>query len=100
GLPQRCQERAPKQPAEDTHWQEEALGAGDPRRAIQRETSRGAQAMEGRMRVQRLAPSMQDAEKADLSASVLGITGNRLERLGHGLKQQVIDYAGILQGKW
>ena len=68
GLPQRGQERAPKQPAEDTHGQEEALGTGDPRRAIQRETSRGDQAMDVRMMVQCLAPSMQDAEKADLSA--------------------------------
>src|SRR5262249_12953761 len=68
GLPQRCQERTPKQPAEDTHWQEEALGTGDPRRAIQRETSRGDQAMDVRMMVQCLTPRMQDTEKADLGA--------------------------------
>jgi hypothetical protein len=33
-LPQRRQERAPKESAEDAHRQKEALGAGDPRRAI------------------------------------------------------------------
>src|SRR5215831_6566668 len=68
GLPQRGQECAPKQPTEDTHWQEEALGTGDPGRAIQREASRGDQAMDVRMMVQRLTPSMQDPEKADLGA--------------------------------
>jgi hypothetical protein len=68
GLPQRRQERAPKQPAEDTHRQEEALGTGDPRRVIHRQATRWDQTMDMGMMVQRLPPSMQNAEKADLSA--------------------------------
>lgn len=43
--------------------------------------------------VQGLAPGMQDPEKADFGAYMLGIPGNRLERLGHGLKQQAVDHA-------
>src|SRR5215471_21698507 len=40
---------------------------------------------------------MQDAEKPDLRAQMLGIMRNGLEGLGHGLKQQGIDYTRILQ---
>ena len=40
------------------------------------------------MMVEGLAPGMQDPEKANLGASMLGITGNGLEGLGDGLKQQ------------
>ena len=98
-LPQRRQERAPQQPAEDTHWQEKARGTGDPRRAIQRQATCGDQAMDRGMMVQRLPPGRQDPEKADLGASVLGITGNRRERLGRGLKQQAVDHARMLQGE-
>jgi hypothetical protein len=39
------------------------------------------------MMVQGLSPGMQDPEKSDLGASVLRITGDRLERLGDRLKQ-------------
>jgi hypothetical protein len=49
--------------------------------------------------VQGLAPGLQDAKKADLGASVLGITGNRLQRLGHGLKEQTIHQTRMLQGE-
>jgi hypothetical protein len=42
---------------------------------------------------------MQDAEKPDLRAQMLGIMRNGLEGLGHGLKQQGIDHTGILQRK-
>ena len=67
-LPQRRQEGAPKQPAEDPHRQEEALGTGDPRGAIQRQATCGDQAMDMGMMVQGLAPGMQDPEKPDLGA--------------------------------
>jgi hypothetical protein len=55
--------------------------------------------MEMGMMVQGLTPGMQDREKPDLSASVLGITRNRLERHGNGLKQQTVHHARILQGE-
>ena len=45
-LPQRRQEGTPKQPAEDPHRQEEVLGTGNPCRAIQRQATRGEQAMD------------------------------------------------------
>jgi hypothetical protein len=35
---------------------------------------------------QRLTPSVQDGGEADLGTEVLGIAGNRLERLGCGLE--------------
>jgi hypothetical protein len=39
---------------------------------------------------------MEDAEKSDRGASVLGITGDRLERLGDRLKQQGIHLPRML----
>jgi hypothetical protein len=67
-LPQRRQERAPKESAEDAHRQKEALGAWDPRRAIHGQATGWDQAMEVGMMMQGLSPGMQDGEKPDLGA--------------------------------
>lgn len=98
-LPERRQERAPKQSAEDADREEATCGARNPRRAIQRQPTGGDEAMEvGRM-VQGLAPGMQDSEKPALGASVLGITGHGLERLRDGLQEQRRDHTRMLQGE-
>src|SRR6185369_9774212 len=92
--------RPPEQPAENADREEEAFGARDPGGAIQRQPSRRHQAMDMGMMMQGLTPGMQDAEKPDLRAQMLGIMRNGLEGLGHGLKQQGIDHTGILQREW
>ena len=99
GLAEGREERAPKQPAEDPYREEEPLAAWDPGGPIQCQPPSRHQAMDVGMMVQGLAPGMQDPEEADLRAQVLGIPGNRLERCGHGLKQQRIDHPRMLQGE-
>src|SRR4029434_5260426 len=64
-LPQRRQEDTPKHPAEDPHRQEEVLGTGDPRRAIQRQATRGDQAMEMGMMGKRMSHGLAAAEKTN-----------------------------------
>jgi hypothetical protein len=64
---QRGEEGVAEKSAEDTHRQEEALGTRDPRRAIQGQATRWDEAMDMGMMVQRLAPGMEHAEKADFS---------------------------------
>ena len=45
-----------------------------------------------------LAPGVQDGEKADLSAQVLGVGGDGLQRLAGHLEQQVVEQALVLVG--
>jgi hypothetical protein len=54
--------------------------------------------MQVRMVEQVLAPGVQDREKADLSAQVLGIGGDGVQRLAGDAKQQVVDQPLVLVG--
>jgi hypothetical protein len=90
GVVQRGEEGAPEKPTEHPDRQEEAVRTGDPGRAIVGQPACRDEAMNVRMMVQRLAPGMEDPEKADFGAEVFGITGNRLECHRDRLKQQGI----------
>ena len=46
-----------------------------------------------------LTPRMEDAQEADVSPEMLGITGDVLKALGHGVKQQSIEPPRIVQGQ-
>ena len=45
-----------------------------------------------------LTPGVQDGEEANVSAEMLGIGADRSQRLGGGLKEQVIDHRFVLIG--
>jgi len=44
--------------------------------------------MDVRMMIEVLPPGVQDRREADLSAEMLGVAGNRRQRLGGGLEQK------------
>ncbi len=96
-LPQGGDEQPAKQPTEDAHWEKEAGTAGHPSRAVRCQAPARDDTMEVRMVVQLLAPGMQDRQKADVSPSMLRITGESQECFGGGTEQQVIEEAGIGQ---
>jgi hypothetical protein len=47
---------------------------------------------------QGLTPSVQDGREADLGSKMLGVAGDRLERLGRGLEQNAVDDRLVLEG--
>src|SRR6266853_4696026 len=52
------------------------------------------------MMLQFLVPGMQDAEESDLSAEILGVSGDLDQRLGAAAEQQTIYHFLVLQGQW
>src|SRR6266853_6378959 len=52
------------------------------------------------MMLQFLVPGMQDAEESDLSAEMLGVSGDLDQRLGADAEQQTIHHFLVLQGQW
>ena len=51
------------------------------------------------MMLQFLIPGVQDAEKSDLSAEMLGVSGDLDQRLGAAAEQQAIHYLLVLQSQ-
>ena len=49
---------------------------------------------------QRLPPSGEDNEKAELCAEVLGIGGDREQGFGRRAEQQVVEHRLVLVGDW
>jgi len=54
--------------------------------------------MHMRVMLQILTPGMQQGDKADVGAQVLGRRCNRAQGLGGGVKQDVVDHGFILVG--
>src|SRR5271157_4736199 len=93
----RVQSREPfeEEPAEETrqhpHGQEEAGLAGDPARTVRRQAAAGNDDMDVRMVGQHRAPGVQYGGEADARAEMLRVGGDRGQRLGGGLEQEVVD---------
>ena len=65
------------------------MGSGrDPAGVIRRKSAAGYDAVDVRVRLQGLSPSMEDAEEADLGTEMLGIGRHFEQRSGTGLKQE------------
>jgi len=47
---------------------------------------------------QRLAPSVEDGEETELCAEMLGIGSDRLQGLGDGVEQNVVDRSFVVMG--
>ena len=74
GLLQISKVEFPETTRQNFHGQEEAWTAGHPTAAVQGDSATGHDTMQMGMKVERLPPRVQDAEKADLRAQMLGIS--------------------------
>jgi hypothetical protein len=92
------QEQPPEQAGEHMDGKEEVRAAGYPALAIARQRAAGNQAMDMRMVGEGLPPCMKDGDEAKLAAEMLGIGGDGLERLGHGVEQDGVDQRLVLVG--
>ena len=73
------------------------LAAGDPAGAVGGEAAAGHDAMQVRMEMQVLTPSVQHGQEADGGAEMLGVGGDGEQSLGSGLKQDGIDLLLVLK---
>src|SRR6516225_7632677 len=90
---------------EHAHGQEEASLAGDPALGIEREATARDDAVDMGMVSELRAPGMQDEGYADASAEVLGVGGDRAQRLGGEIEQQAIEeflvgVGDVADGSW
>lgn len=97
GLLQTGNELAPKDATQDAYREEEVRTPLDPLLAVGGESASRNHAMQVGMMHQVLAPRMQDGEKANLRAEMLGLGGNLQERFGSGLEQEAVDDALVRQ---
>ena len=98
GRSQFLQEQPAKQARQHAHGQEEPRPAGDPARAVGRDATARHDAMEVGMIVKVLAPAVQHRDEADLGAEMLGIGGDRAQRLGRRPEQDGVDHRLVLEG--
>ena len=97
GCPQKGEQLASEQAAEDGNREEEFPPARDPARPVQGQPARGNQTMHVGVKEQVLAPSMKHGEKTDAGSQESAIGRDLQQRLRHGAKQQSVEAAWILQ---
>src|SRR5450755_3324892 len=94
-------ESGDKLAAEDTagyfDGKEEGAARGDPAGAIRSDATGGQHAVDMRMMLQSLVPSMEHTKEADLCSKVPGIAGDLQQSCSTGVEQQVVDQPFILQ---
>jgi hypothetical protein len=93
------QELSPEDRCENFDRQKELGSARNPSAMIRGESSSWDYAMQVGMSEKGLAPCMQNRQKADVGAQVLGISSDLEQSLGRGAKQQAINPSLILQGQ-
>jgi hypothetical protein len=98
GGAQRVEEQPAKQARQHTDRQEEAGPAPDPARAVGRRAAARHDAMDVRMMVQVLAPSMEHGDEPDLGAEMLRIGRDGAQRLGRRPEQEGVDRRLVLEG--
>jgi len=98
GGAQFLQKELAEQTRQHAHGQEELRPAGYPARAVRRQTTARHDAMDVGMVVQVLAPTVQHCDETDLGAQVLGIEGNRAQRLGRCFEQDRVNRSLVLEG--
>ena len=85
------EKEAAEQAGEHAHGQEEAGLAGDPARTVRRQAAAGNDGVDVRMVGQRRAPGVQHGGEADAGAEMLGVGGDRGQRLRGRREQEVVD---------
>ena len=91
GFSKEREKLAAEQTAQDTHRKKEVVPARDPTGAVERDSSAGHDAVEVRVMMQVLPPSVEHRQEADPGAEMFPISGNLQQRFGHRTEQQVID---------
>ncbi len=86
GLLQSGQEQATEESRQDAHGPEEARAAAHPASSIGRQSAAGSHTMQMGMMQQVLPPSVEDGQKTDASAQMLGVGGNAEQCLRAGLE--------------
>ena len=86
--------------AERSHREEEIVLAGAyPVRVVPRQAAGGHHAVNVGMMLELLIPGVEDTEKADLGAEMLGIGGSLDQCFRAAAEQQTIDHCFVLQGQ-
>ena len=99
GVGKRRQEQPPEQARKHLHRQEKAGLAAHPARPIERYPATRHNHMHVRMVGHCRAPAVEHGRGADARAEVLGIGGDRQQRLGGRAEQEVVDDGLILVGE-
>ncbi len=92
------QEQPPEQHRQNIDRQEEALAAVDPVLPVDGYAAAGHDDVSVRVPGHRRTPCVQHGSKADLGAQMLGIGGDRQQRLSGRLEQDVADDSLVLIG--
>jgi len=90
-------ELAAEDPAEHADGQEEGTPGGDPACVIRCEAAGGNYAVDMRMKLQTLIPTVQHAEETDLGTEMPGIARDLKQRLSAGMEEQVVNEPFVLQ---
>ena len=98
GLLQGVQKQSAEELAEDLNGEKEFAAARDPAFVIGGQATGGDNAVEVRMEVECLSPTMQYGKEAGGHAEMLGIGGNRQEGLGGGVEENVVDEFAVGEG--
>jgi len=99
GALESCDELASEDAAEHLDRKKEGITWADPARVIEGEPAGGNHAMNMRMMLQFLIPSMEHAEEADVGAEMFGIASDCEERCRAGAEQQIVDDLLVAQGQ-
>jgi hypothetical protein len=86
GVAESGDELAAEDAAEHADGQEEGAPGGDPVCMIRRKAASGNDAVDMRMKLQSLIPTVEHGEEADLGSKVPGIAGDFKQGLGAGLE--------------
>jgi hypothetical protein len=95
--PEAFEKETAKQTRQHAHGEEEAGPAGDPTGAVQRKAAAWNDDVDMRMMGQRRAPGVQHGGEADARAEMLGVGGDRGQRLGRRPEQEVVDGGLVLE---
>ena len=97
GAAQPGHELAAEDAAEHADGQKEGMPGGDPAGVIRREAAGSNYAVDMRMKLQALVPAVEHAEETDLGSKMSRVASNLKQRLGTGVKEQVVDQPLVLQ---
>src|SRR5712692_3791161 len=90
-LCQALQEETAEQAAENLDREKEAAAAVYPLSVIGGQAAAGNDAMQVRMKVKGLAPSVEHREEAGLHAQTFGIAGNGEQGFGGGAEEEAVE---------
>ncbi len=92
------QKQSAEQPRQHAHRQEEAGPAGYPALTVQGDAAARDDHVNMRMVGERRPPCVQHGGHADPRAQMFWVGGDRDQRLGGGLEQQVVNHGLVLMG--